>query len=195
VLFRSQYQSFLQDMADPRSITGRLDHHVRDVLLGDEPAPKSMASLLDEQWRLEPDHVASEFKKVRESMLMLLPHSGVDPQRPFKRYPGAPSGSVAPERTFEFVSKEKRRFRRDTSGLILSVGKLGVSVELRNRTRFIAVLWADCVGVVVERGIRTLLGRDGTALQVYESDWRDGGLAVRMVDKFAPKALVIKSAT
>jgi hypothetical protein len=189
-----QYQSFLQDMADPRSIPGRLDAHVRDVLLGDDPAPKSMASLIDEQWRLESEHVASAFKEVRESMLMLLPRSGVDPQRPFMRYPGPPSGSVAAERTFEFISKEKkRRFRHASSALTLSVGKLGVSVELRNRARISAVLWEDCVGVVVVRGIRTLLGRDGTALQVYESDWRDGWLVLRLVDKFAPKALIIKS--
>ncbi len=188
-----QYQSFLQDMADPRSIPGRLDAHVRDVLLGDDPAPKPVASLIEEQWRLESDHVASAFKEVRELMLFLLPRSGVDPQRPFKRYPGAPSGSVAPERTFEFISKEKkRRFRHTSSGLILSVGKLGVSVDFRNRARFLAVMWEDCVGVVAVRGARTVLGRDGTALPVHETDWRDGWLALRLVDKFAPKAMLIK---
>ena len=109
--------------------------------LGDDPAPKSMASLIEEQWRLESEQVASAFKEVRESMIFLLPQSGVDPQRPFKRYPGAPKGSVAPERTFEFISKEKkRRFRHASSALTLSVGKLGVSVELRNRARIAAVL-------------------------------------------------------
>ncbi len=105
------YQDYLRDMADPRSIPKRLDIHVRDVLLGADPAPEPVADQVEARWRLESEHVASAWKEVRDSMLLLIPVGGVDPQRPLERYPGPPTDPMPASRTFEFVRGGKRRFR------------------------------------------------------------------------------------
>jgi hypothetical protein len=186
------YQRWLRDVADPRSIPVRLDAHVRDVLLGHDPVPTPVMTMVDEQWRLDSAPVAAAMREARESMLLFIPPTGEDPQRPLKRYPGPAAGSMDAERVFEFAGGEKRRFRRTSSPIRLTVGRVGASVDtVDGRRRLAAVLWADCVGVLREQGIRSLLGRDGTVLQVFENEWRDGRGAIGLVDKLTPPAVVI----
>jgi hypothetical protein len=185
------YQGWLRDAADPRAIPARLDAHVRDVLLGGDHVPRAVETMIDEQWRLDSAPVAAAMREARDSMLLFIPPSGEDPQRPLKRYPGPAAGSMAPDRVFEFAGGEKKRFRRATSPLRLTVGRVGTSVDTVDGRRLMAVPWADCVGVIRERGIRSLLGRDGTVLQVFEQEWRDGGGALVLVDHHTPPAVVI----
>ena len=188
------YQTFLRDLADPAGATGRLDGHLRDVLLGGAPEPTSVEALVDAQWRLEPEHVSKAFREARDSMLLLLPETGVDPQRPLHRYPGAPSGSVDAQRIFDFVQKENRRFRRDKAIIRLSVGASGVSVDVVDGPRLSAVLWADCVGVIRDGGLRSVLGRDGTVIDIADKEWVDGGTAIRLIDRLTPDGLAITPA-
>ena len=189
----ADFQTFARDLGDPAAIPSRLDSRVRDVLLGGDAVPKPVASMLDEQWRLEPAHVAAAMRQARESMLLLLPESGVDPQRPFARYPGPPTDPMGDDRTFELITKEKRGFLRKSDAPRLSVGRNGVAIDTANGARIMAVRWADCVGIIHERDIRSILGRDGTVLQVFESDWRDGRSAVRQIDKHSPGNLVVRA--
>ena len=124
-------------------------------------------------------------------MLLLIPDGGVDPQRPLERYPGPPTDPMPASRTFEFVKGGKRRFRRATSAMRLSVGRAGVCIDSTSGRRLVAVRWADCVGVVRERGYRSVISRDGTALTIAAVEWRDGGSALREIDRHGPRELVI----
>jgi hypothetical protein len=186
-----QYQQFAQDMADPMAIPGRLHAQVRDLLLGGHPSPKPVAALLEEQWRLESPHVALAFDRARDSMLLLLPESGKDPQRQFQPYPGPPMGPMGGHRTFELNTKERRGLLRKTRAPRLAIGAGGVAIDGSDGSRIMAVRWADSVGIIRERNVRSILGRDGTVLQVYEAEWRDGRAAVGLIDKFGPADLVI----
>ena len=82
------YQDFLRELADPRSVPGRLDAHARNVLLGHDATPEPVATMIQKRWRLESEHVAAAWKVARDSIILLLPTTGVDPQRPLARYPG-----------------------------------------------------------------------------------------------------------
>jgi hypothetical protein len=186
------YQSFPQDFGDPRAIPARLDVHVRDVLLGGDLAPRSVANELKERWRLESSQVAKAFKQARDSMFLMLPLSGVDPQRPFKPYPGPPTDAMGGDRTFEFFTKEKRGLFKKASAPRLSIGQGGLAVDNANGRRLVAVRWADCVAILHERDVRSVVGRDGGLVQVYRSDWHDGGAAIGLIDKFGPKDLVVR---
>jgi hypothetical protein len=187
----SDYQRWVRDMADPRVAPGRLDAHVRDVLLGDDPAPKSVDAMVDEQWRLESDAIAVAMREARESMLLYLPITGEDPQRPLHRYPATPVGTMEPERAFDFEASEKKRFRRSRSPVRLTVGRLGLSVDTVSGERIIGILWHDVVGIVRDQRARSILSRDGSSLVVLDHEWRDGPAAIRMIDQRTPKDLVI----
>ena len=188
------HQLFLRELSDPRSIPGRLDAHVRDMLLGDHPSPRPIAEIIDERWRLEPDEVATAFRDVRDTMLLLLPMGGVDPQRPFKRYPGPSSAAMGVVGVFDYAAKEKRRFRRDASIVRLSVGSAGVSVDAVDGRRLTAVTWADCVVMVRGRGVRSIIGRDGNVVEVVAAEWRGGDGAIRLLDQLGPKAVFVDPA-
>jgi hypothetical protein len=181
-------------MADPRATPLRLDEHVRDVLLGADHAPDPIERDIDDHWRLESAIVAEAMRRARESMLLLIPPTGEDPQRTLKRYPGPPPGSMEPDHVFEFAGGEKRRFRRTSSPLRLSIGRVGAAVDTTDGRRIMAVPWADCVGVVREPALRSLIGRDGTLLQVYEGDWKHGHVTTKLIDKYTPPALVVSPA-
>jgi len=183
------YQSFLQDFADPRVIPARLDSHVRDVLLGGAPVPIPVAKSLDERWHLESTQVANAFREARDSMFFLLPESGADPGRPFKPYPGPPTGSMGANRTFEFVTKEKQGLFRKSR---LSIGHGGLAIDSERGRRLLGVRWADCVAIIHERDVRNVVGRDGGVVQIYRSDWRDGGAALDLIDRLGPKELVVR---
>jgi Peptidase M16 inactive domain len=185
------YQTFPQDLGDPRGFPSRLDAHVRDMLLGDDPVPRTVASLLEERWRLESAHVAAAFKHARDSMLFVLPRSGIDPQRPFKRYPGPPTDAMGGDRTFELVTKGRGPFHKAPAAR-LSIGRGGLAVDVKAR-RLMAVRWPDCVAIIRERDTRRVLGRDGSVVHVHRSDWRDGGAALSLVDKLGPKDLVVRA--
>ncbi len=185
------YQLFLRELSDPRSIPGRLDAHVRDVLLGDHPSPRPMAEIIDEQWRLEADEIATAFRDVRESMLLLLPMGGVDPQRPFKPYPGPSNAAMGAAGVFDYIAKEKRRFRRDASVIRLSVGSAGASIDTVDGRRLTAVTWADCVGIIRQRGVRSIIGRDGNVVDIVAEEWRGGDGAIKLLDKLGPTAVFV----
>jgi hypothetical protein len=186
------YQSFPQDFGDPRAIPARLDLHVRDVLLGGDVAPMSVSAILEERWRLESKEVAALFKRARDSMCLLLPLSGVDPQRPFKRYPGPPTGSMGGDRSFEYVTKVKRGLFKKSSAPRLSIGTRGLAVDDANGRRIMGVRWADSVVIITERDHRAIVGRDGSILHIYRSDWREGAAVLSLIDHFGPKDLVVR---
>jgi len=75
-----------------------------------------------------------------------------------------------------------------------SVGRTGVAIDSTSGRRLAAVRWADCVAVVRERGFRSVISRDGTALAIAANEWRDGGLAIREIDRHGPRDLVVETA-
>lgn len=186
------YQDFIQGIADPRSAPGRLDAHARDVLLGHDPAPMTSAESTESLWRLESEHVAAAVRDARDSMLLLLPEGGVDPQRPLKRYPRLPADDMRAERIFAYATKAKRRFRPDVTVVHLAVGNAGVSVDTVEGRRLAAVRWSDCVAVVGGTTKRSILSRDGSAVEVFASDWNDGSEALRLIDRLTPAGLAVR---
>ncbi len=190
----AQRQRFDRDLADPAANPGRLDHHVLDVLLGDEP--KTATELLDEYWHLEPDHTGRAMRDAMQTMLFIQPTNVPRPQRPFKPYPGPALGSVGDGRQFDYAQGNKSRFRGGPAKPRLAVGERGVCIDVPDqRSRVLAVMWDDCVGVVQDGpASRTIIGRDGYLVHVAAGDWRDGGTAVRLIDRLAPTSLVVRSA-
>lgn len=185
------YQGFLRELSDPHSIPGRLDGHARNVLLGGDPAPEPVAALIEERWRLESEHVAAAWKRARDTMILLLPPTGVDPQRPLARYPGPALDRMEAGRTFELLPTTRRRFRRNETGIVLAPGRVGVAVEAVGGQRIRGVRWTDVVGIIREAGARSLISRDGSVLQIFEGDWRDGQGAIREIDRFSPADVFI----
>lgn len=185
------FETASRNWVDPMATPGRLDAHVRDVLLGGDPTPKPMTTMIEEQWRLQSNEVAAAFRTARDSMLLLLPTSGVDPQRPFEPYPGPPVGPMGGDRTFELITKERKGLFRKSTAPRLAVGATGIAVDVVDGERLVGVRWADCVAVVREPDVRSVIGSDGTVLQVFASDWRDGRTAVSLVDRLAPAELLV----
>ena len=189
------FQEFPRDFGDPAAIPARLDAHVRDVLLGEDPAPRTVASQIEERWRLESGHVAAAFKDVRDSMLFVLPKAGgVNPQRPFKPYPPPPTDKVGADQVFEYAVKQKRGlFKKTPPAPRLAVGRGGVAIDSSRGKRISVVRWVDCVAIVRDKDVRSLVGTDGTFLSIYRREWRDGGTALGLIDRFGPKELVVRA--
>jgi hypothetical protein len=185
------YQMVARNWADPMAIPGRLDAHVRDVLLGGDPIPTPIATRIEEQWRLQSAEVAAAFRAARESMLLLLPPSGVDPQRPFRPYPGPAIGSMGSDTTFELITKERSGLFRKSTAPRLAIGAAGIAVDGVNGIRLVGIRWADAVAVIREQSARSVIGRDGTVLQILAADWRDGRAALGLVDRLAPAEIVV----
>lgn len=185
------YQEFLREMADPRSVPGRLDRHARNVLLGHDPTPEPVTTILDERWRLESEHVAAAWKQARDTMILLLPPTGVDPQRPLARYPGPATDRMEAGRTYELLPTTKRRFRRNDTGIVLAPGRVGVAIDAPDGQRIRGMRWADVVGIIRESGSRSLISRDGSVLHIAQTDWRDGQGAIRELDRHSPADLFI----
>ena len=184
-----QYQRMVREMADPMAVPGRLDAHARDVLMGREPTP--LATVMDEQWRLRSDEVAEAFRTARESMLFLLPTWGKDPQRPFKPYPGVTLAAMGRGRTFELQAAKKAAPWSRAPAPRLTVGDVGVAIDAKDGTRLVGVRWDECVALIQDPGMRTLVCLDGGALTVAAEDWKSGGDALKMVDRLAPRELVL----
>jgi len=189
------FKDFPRDFGDPAAIPARLDAHVRDVLLGEDPAPQTVASQIEERWRLESGQVAAAFKEVRDSMLFVIPAAGgVNPQRPFKPYPGPPTDKVGANQVFELAVKQKGGlFKKAPPAPRLAVGRGGVAIDNARGKRLSVVRWVDCVAIVRDKDVRSMVSTDGTILTVVKRDWRDGGTALGLIDRFGPKALVVRA--
>ena len=184
-----QYERLALEVSDPMAIPGRLDAHVRDVLLGGDPTP--MAQLVDEQWRIRSDEVAEAFRQARESMLLLLTPTGTRPQRAFKRYPGTTLGPMGRGRTFELLSTKRKVPWAKTPKAKLTVGDEGVSVDVSTKSRLVGVLWKDCVAVIQGRDVRNIVARDGTIATIVGGEWKDGGYALKDIDRLAPRDTIV----
>ena len=188
-----QYESTVRDLTDPMANPTRLDHWVQDVLMGIEPTPA--ATLLDQLWRLQPDEVAAAFRKARDSMLLVLPPASARPQRAWKPYPEPSAGGMGKGQTFEPSTKPKGRglFRREIPPSLF-VGNEGMAVDVGPGVRYVAIRWDEAVAIVRDLDGRIILSRDGNSFGVRPEDWRDGKHAVTLVDRWAPRPVVIPDA-
>jgi Peptidase M16 inactive domain len=185
-----QYERFTREAADPATFPGRLDAQARDALLGEDPM--SAADLAQAYWRLQPGDVADAMRRAMDTMILVLPPGGTPPQRPFKPYPGPPLGSMGQGRVFELVSDKRKKPWGKTRTPRLVVGHEGVAVDSAGVTRrLVGIRWEDCVGVIHESDGRTLVSRDGYSLAIIAGEWREGEYAVALVDRFAPRDVVV----
>jgi hypothetical protein len=184
-----QYDRMVRDLSDPVSIPSRLDARTTDALMG-HPS-RSTAAMLDAYWRLRPDEVAEAFRKARETMLLLIPSTGFRPQRPMHAYPSVTTSPPGRGRSFEQATTRGKTPWSRTPAARLTVGDAGVSVDSPDGIRIIGVRWADCVAVVQGAGARSVLALDGTTLSIIEQDWRGGRDAVGLIDRFAPRELMV----
>jgi hypothetical protein len=124
-------------------------------------------------------------------MLLLVPPNGTRPQRPLKRYPGTALGSMGRGRAFELATVKRRTPWARSPSARLTIGDAGVAVDTSNGARLVGIRWEDCVAVVQNRGSREVVGRDGSVLGVFEDEWRDGRHALGLVDRLAPRQLLV----
>jgi Peptidase M16 inactive domain len=204
-----QHARLVRELADPLSVPGRLDAHARDALYrpgkrsladrlaafgqdaADEPPAPTMAERLDALWRLRPDEVAEAIRRARETMILLLTDTGFRPQRPLRPYPSAMKAPTGNGKTFEQVAgKRKTPWSRSPSAK-LTVGDAGVAVNAPNGARIIGVRWTDCVAVLQGPQQRHVLARDGSAVPIFQGDWHGGRDAMHLVDRHAPRDLVV----
>lgn len=183
-----QYERYARESLDPLAVPARLDHHVRDLLLGRQP--ESAAEQLDEQWRLQPEQVAVAFRRARDSMVLLVPPGSPPPQRPYKPYPGPSAGPPGKGATFELIGQNRGLLRKGPS-LKMAISDGGVFVDGSDRTRLFGITWEDSVAVVAEPDGWTLIGRDGTLFTIHAGDWRDGRSAVKLIGRYAPRDVVV----
>jgi hypothetical protein len=187
---QQQYERHLRDVSDPMSTPGRLDAHVRDVLLGGPV--RTTAQLLEEQWRLQPADVAEALRRARDSMLLLIPEEGFIPQRHFERYPGPDLAPVGRGRTFDLAAAKGGAPWRKAKAPKLTVGDAGVAVDDPAGGRMVGIPWSDTVAVLSGMNFRTVVSRDGSTFVVEASEWKDGRGAVGLVDQFAPGDRVVR---
>ncbi|NJD28434.1 MAG: insulinase family protein [Chloroflexi bacterium] len=181
-------ETFLRDASDPMAYPARLDRRVQDTLMGIEPT--SVATRVDEMWRLQPDQVAAAFRAARETMLLLLPANAIPPNRAFKPYPQPPPGPLGQGQTFEFVpAKGTKIDRRRTPKLF--VGAQGLTVDTP-AGRYASITWTDCVAVIRDDYERAILARDGSSVVITPESWRNGYGAIALVDRYAPAAVVVR---
>ena len=69
----------------------------------------------------------------------------------------------------------------------------GVAVDSSRGKRISIVRWVDCVEIVRDKDVRSLVSTDGTLLSIYKREWRDGGTALGLIDRFGPKELVVRA--
>jgi hypothetical protein len=184
------YERAVRDLADPMSYPARLDQWTQDWLRGVTPDPAS--TILDRIWRLTPEEVATAFRAARDSMLLLLPYGAIRPQRRWEDFPGALLGPLGKATAFELSSSAKKAgVYAGVKQPKLFIGKEGLALEADRGPRYLLVPWTDAVAVVREGPNRVLLGADGTFFALFPENWRDGGYATALVDKYAPTAVVI----
>ena len=184
------YEVMVRDMTDPMAFPGRLDRQAANTLMGLDVIPA--ATILDEMWRLQSDEVASAFRAARETMLLILPNQAQRPNRPFKPYPPPSPDPMGRGSSFELIPTQQRGRFRQPKPPVLFVGNEGLFVESQHR-RGVAVRWDDCVAVIHDAWSRTVLGRDGYSFTIDPDRWKDGRQAIALVDRFAPKAVVVPS--
>ncbi|MCZ7536088.1 MAG: insulinase family protein [Acidimicrobiia bacterium] len=133
-------ETFLRDASDPMAYPARLDRRVQDTLMGIEPT--SVATRVDEMWRLQPDQVAAAFRAARETMLLLLPanairrigHSSPTRNRHRGRSAKVRPSSSSPPRAPQI---DRRRTPK------LFVGAQGLTVDTP-AGRYASIPWTDC---------------------------------------------------
>lgn len=184
-----QYDRMARAAAEPMAFPGRLDAHVRDVLLGRQP--ELLSDMLEEQWRLQSSDVAAAFSKARDSMLFLIPEAGFVPQRHFEPYPGPILGSMGTGRSFDLANVKGGGLLRKARGPKLTVADGGVAIDDGAGGRMVGIPWSETVVVLTGGPSRTVLCRDGSALTINESEWKDGRAALNLVDRLAPAAVVV----
>ena len=185
-----QHGRLVRELSDPASFPGRLANHTRDVLLGANPEPA--AEIEEQYWRLRSDEVAGAMRTALQSEVLVLPANGTRPQRPFKPYPGPTILSMGEGHEFPLASDQRKVPWGKPTTPRLFVGTLGVAVDHADGRRMSAVRWDECVGVVQDLGpARTILGRDGYRVSIDAREWRDGSTAVKLIDRFAPSAMVV----
>jgi zinc protease len=184
------YEERVQGFLEPSLAPARLDAIVQDVLIGVEEKPARKQ--LREQWSLRPDDVAAAFRIAKESMVLQVSPAGERPPRPLKPYPGPVAGPLGVGRTFDGVRENRKGAKPWQKGKSaqLTIGNDAVHVEYDGR-RITAVRWADCVGVIRDKGGRILVGSDGYRVTVRIADWQSGDAAVRLIDQLAPGGLLI----
>jgi hypothetical protein len=182
------YEAFLRDATDPMAFPLRLDRQVQSLLMGDEPKPLSV--LLDELWRLQPEGVAAAFRAARETMLLLLPTNAIPPNRAFKPYPPPLPGPLGQGQTFEYIPEKGSTFDRRKPPKLF-VGSEGVIVDTP-AGRYVTLPWKDCVAVIRDEYVRSILSRDGSSMVIAPESWKNGYNAIALVDRFAPSQLVVR---
>jgi len=187
-----QRDRMVRETADPANFPGRLDARTRDFLLGQ--VPMTAAELEETYWRLSPDDTAKAMRDALDTMLLVLPAEAPRPQRPLKPYPGPSLAGMGDSREFEYTAIKKSRPWGSSKAPRLVVGDRGIAITTADRrVRFQAVLWEDCVGVVHEAPwARSVIGRDGYLMVIDGREWRDGGGAIKLIDRHSPRSLVVQ---
>lgn len=188
-----QYERAVRDLTDPMANPLRLEHWAQDWLMGFQP--DTAATVLDRMWRLSPEEVAESFRAARDSMLLVLPPSAVRPQRQWHAFPGPSPVAMGPGNQFELSTKAKKGGAfKGVKPPRLFVGKDGVALEAQGGPRYLTIRWDDAVAVIRDGPLRTVLARDGTTFYLQPEVWREGDYAAALVDRWAPRPLVIPDA-
>ncbi|MQA33856.1 insulinase family protein [Modestobacter roseus] len=166
---------------DPRSAVEEARSHARDRVTGTTPVTRS--ELRARATALTPEAVRVVAAALRDAALLALPEP----------LAAGPAGLPRwPEWSQEVVlGREFRPTRRSGAppAARLVVGEEGVSLFLDSAER-VTVRWADVVGLVrVDPDTSRVHGRDGFALPVVASDWRDGAEAEALVRAAVPAEL------
>jgi hypothetical protein len=182
-------EDFLRDGSDPMSFPARLDAHVRDNLMGRQTP--AMAALVDELWRLQPDDVAVAFRAARETMLVLLPSNAIAPAfRSFKPYPAPANEPLGKGQSFDYSPPKGTKVERGKLPKLF-VGERGLSIDTP-AGRYAAITWrSDCIAVIQDGKVRTVLAKDGQAVVIDPQLWAVGSYAITLIDRYAPGHLVV----
>ena len=168
----------LQAYQDPHNVALPAWRAASTTILGDPP--EDLAQLVENTRRLAPDAVQSDLVDFCDSLLLGVPgetawHDEV-PMLTFPTTQGKPAGKGWRHR--EWPAKDTT-LRVDASRLSVTEG---------GTTRELAV--SDLAGLYCyPDGARQLVGRDGWALGVDPSQWRNGRTAVAALDAAVPAAL------
>jgi hypothetical protein len=183
------YSDFLRSVTEPTAVPGMLDAHVRDWLLGRRD--HSAADLAREFARLTPDDVARAFEKARDTMILIVPLTSPDPYRKFKPFMRTPQESMGRGESFKQDSAKVEKLWAKILQPKLTIGDRGMAIDSWRGTRLVAIRWSECIGVVQDPGARSVFSSDGTQIRVQAMEWQKGGIACRLIDKWAPEGVTV----
>jgi hypothetical protein len=185
------YKSYVSSIGDHMAIPGLADAYVRDLLLGGTPTLPAEA--VEDQRRLQPDDVRDAFRRIRDSMLLMVPYGAERPQRHFERHPYLKVNPVAGGRMFELnVKKGGRNPFAKIAVPTLTISEAGAMIRERDGRVFTSVLWSEVVVVIRLRDGVQVWGRDGAVLTLDPEVWKDGGAALSLVERYAPRDAVVR---